>query len=144
VLKEDLVVLFVEYFLKEGISLDTLADVEQLVREDAFQSLFVDVSEFCGVFRRSSSLLSLQMGDHKKSLKELSVIQAVLDVEGVLNDALNSIDIRQDLEHVYDLSGALGKVHDLHEVEKTLEGDHGVLRALVELLEGGGIVVKVL
>ena len=92
----------------------------------------------------ATGLLGLHVCDHEERLQELGVIQPVLDVERVFNRDVDTVDLREDLEHLDDLDGRLRQLHDVQEVEQSLKRDHEVLLALIQLVETTGIIIEIL
>ena len=86
-------------------------------------------------FEGSSSLLGLYIPDPEYRLQELSVVNAILNVECVFYWQNYSIDKLQSLEHLHNLTRTTSEIHEFKEVEETLQHDHLVLVTIVKLLE---------
>jgi hypothetical protein len=74
----------------------------------------------------------------------LSVVKAIFDIQGVLHGHGKTLDLGDALHNLNNVLGRPGEVHNLKEVEETLEDDLLVSGVLVVFLEKVGVVQEVL
>mmetsp|Transcript_2663 Transcript_2663/g.4477 ORF Transcript_2663/g.4477 Transcript_2663/m.4477 type:complete len:555 (-) Transcript_2663:285-1949(-) len=139
VLLEEALVAQIKHALLDLVILGLLLDVEVGVGEHGLQSVLeaVGVAGLVGV-------VLLEVGYSEDGLEELGVVEAVHDVERVLEGDGHAVDLVHALRGVGDLVLRPADVHDLEEVDEALEDDHGVLLAPELLLLDARVELEVL
>ena len=90
------------------------------------------------------SLSRFQECDSEQRFEELSVVEAILDVQGVFNGHGETLNLRNTSHDLNDVLGCLCQIHNLEEVEEALENDLLVGWVLVVFLEEVRVVEEVL
>ena len=89
-------------------------------------------------------LSGFQECDSEKCFEELSVVEAILDVQGVFNGHGEALNLRNTSHDLNDVLGCLCQIHNLEEVEEALEYNLLVGWVLVVLLEEVRVVEEIL
>ena len=116
----------------------SLADIDVSSLEHVVQSCLESSSRSI-----SSCCLGLEVADTEDRLKELGVVETVLDAERIIYWHDNSINLLEGLEHANNFLSAASKAHKFAKVEEALERDHLILSSLIERIKDRCVVFEV-